>query len=220
MRTHRQRSYDIHALAEKAPNLYTHAHLPSRLEHAVLYHPSEYRRRCGYRGQKVERMLGGGGTRRELRNTKPPATPSDDDDMTPARGKTIHSVKGDAGPPRSMMGSGRREEERRNTMESRTAFPDTQYGHQTTQTRLQSETADQIICQRCSAPTSDTESFDSTTNDALSCIEWQDVRSANPLRSAVEIAKGLEPSTVERRSRLLIIAGRSRRLAAENHLWE
>ncbi|KAI0086957.1 Sodium/hydrogen exchanger family-domain-containing protein [Irpex rosettiformis] len=98
-----------------------------------------------------------------------------------------------------------------------TAFPDTQYGYQTTQTRLQSETADYILWQRYSAPSSDAASFDSATSDALSRIEWQDVHSANPLRSAVEITKGLEASTAQRRSRLLLIAGRSRRLAAENH---
>ncbi|KAI0687851.1 Sodium/hydrogen exchanger family-domain-containing protein [Cytidiella melzeri] len=98
-----------------------------------------------------------------------------------------------------------------------TAFPDTQYGHATTQTRLQSETADNIIWQRYSAPLSDVASFDSTTHDALSRIEWQTIRSATPLRAAVQSAKSLEDSTAERRSRLLIIAGRSRRLAAEDH---
>ncbi|KAI0772201.1 Sodium/hydrogen exchanger family-domain-containing protein [Irpex lacteus] len=91
-----------------------------------------------------------------------------------------------------------------------TAFPDTQYGHQTTQTRLQSETADHIIWQRYSTPSSDTESFDSTTNDALSRIEWQDLRSLTPCAAPSK-------SPRKRRSRLLIIAGRSRRLAAENH---
>lgn len=98
-----------------------------------------------------------------------------------------------------------------------TAFPDTQYGYATTQTRLQSETADNIIWKRYSPPLSDSASFDSTTHDALSRIEWQSLSSSTPLRSAIELATTLENSTADRRSRLLVITGRSRRLAAENH---
>ncbi|KAI0344479.1 hypothetical protein BDW22DRAFT_1326663 [Trametopsis cervina] len=98
-----------------------------------------------------------------------------------------------------------------------TAFPDTQYGYATTQTRLQSETADNIIWKRYSPPLSDSASLDSTTHDALSRIEWQNLSSSTPLRSAIELATTLENSTADRRSRLLVITGRSRRLAAENH---
>lgn len=79
-----------------------------------------------------------------------------------------------------------------------------------------SETADNILWARYSNP-SDDASFDSTTNDALSRVEWHDLPTTTPLRSVIEYASSLEESTSERRSRLLIIAGRSRRLAAENH---
>ena len=60
-------------------------------------------------------------------------------------------------------------------------------------------------------------SFDSATNSALCRIEWRDIRTARPLHSVIEEARTLEIGTAERRSRLLIATGRSRRLAVENH---
>lgn len=102
------------------------------------------------------------------------------------------------------------------TVQSTSGFPDTVYGHATTQTRLQSETADNVIWQRYAAP-SDAQSFDSVAGAALARVEWQEVSTPNPLRAVVDRAAALDDSTAERRSRLLIVAGRSRRLAVENH---
>lgn len=99
---------------------------------------------------------------------------------------------------------------------AQTTFPDTVYGAATTQTRMQSETADNILWSRYAAP-SETESFDSIASAALARIEWREERVASPLRAVVEHAAALEDATAERRSRLLIVAGRSRRLAVENH---
>ena len=81
---------------------------------------------------------------------------------------------------------------------------------------MQSETADNIIWTRYSL-SSETDSLDSITQDALSRIEWQEIMTPTPLRSVLEHATTLENSTAERRSRLMIVAGRSRRLAVENH---
>ncbi|PSR72300.1 hypothetical protein PHLCEN_2v11892 [Hermanssonia centrifuga] len=105
--------------------------------------------------------------------------------------------------------------ENTSTVASR-AFPDTVYGNATTQTRMQSETADNIIWLRYASPSS-TESFDSVASSALSRIEWKETSTPTPLHSLVEQAAVLEDSTSERRSRLMIVTGRSRRLAVENH---
>ncbi|GJE91672.1 sodium/hydrogen exchanger family-domain-containing protein [Phanerochaete sordida] len=102
------------------------------------------------------------------------------------------------------------------TVQSTTGFPDTVYGNATTQTRMQSETADNVIWKRYAAP-SGMESFDSIASAALPRIEWHEVSTPNPLRAVVERANELDELTAERRSRLLIVAGRSRRLAVENH---
>ncbi|KIP06857.1 hypothetical protein PHLGIDRAFT_106504 [Phlebiopsis gigantea 11061_1 CR5-6] len=97
-----------------------------------------------------------------------------------------------------------------------TAFPDTVYGAATTQTRMQSETADNILWQRYSAP-SETDSLDGIAAAALERIEWREVSTPTLLRAVVEYATQLEDATGERKSRLTVVAGRSRRLAVENH---
>ena len=71
---------------------------------------------------------------------------------------------------------------------------------------MQSETADNIIWTRYSL-SSETDSLDSITQDALSRIEWQEIMTPTPLRSVLEHATTLENSTAERRSRLMIVAG-------------
>ena len=81
---------------------------------------------------------------------------------------------------------------------------------------MQSETADNVIWKRYAAPDG-MESFDSIASAALPRIEWQEVSTPNPLRAVVDHANALEERTAERRSRLLVVAGRSRRLAVENH---
>ena len=81
---------------------------------------------------------------------------------------------------------------------------------------MQSETADNITWSRYSSP-SETDSIGSVAREALSRIEFEEISSANPLRSVVEHAAMLEDATADRRSRLMVVAGRSRRLAVENH---
>ena len=93
------------------------------------------------------------------------------------------------------------------------------YGQATTQTLLQSETADNILWSRYATP-HETATFDSATASALSRIEWAEKQTTGPLRSVVEYAAALENSTFERRSRLMVLTGRSRRLAVESHTAE
>ena len=81
---------------------------------------------------------------------------------------------------------------------------------------MQSETADNILWQRYSLP-SETEPLDSIASAALDRIEWREVSTPTPLRAVVEHAAQLEDATGERKSRLTVVVGRSRRLAVENH---
>ena len=90
-------------------------------------------------------------------------------------------------------------------------FPDTVYGHATTQTRLQSETADNIVWARYTRPT------DPALTPALARMQFLEEPSPTPLRTVLERAGKMSKAAVEERSRLLVLAGRSRRLAVENH---
>ncbi|RDX53492.1 hypothetical protein OH76DRAFT_1343339 [Lentinus brumalis] len=90
-------------------------------------------------------------------------------------------------------------------------FPDTVYGHATTQTRLQSETADNIAWARYTRPD------DPSLTPALSRIEFDEVSTPTPLHYLIERALAMSESAADERSRLLILTGRSRRLAVENH---
>jgi hypothetical protein len=56
--------------------------------------------------------------------------------------------------------------------------------------------------------------------DALSRIEFTELATPAPLHTAVESATSQLESLIEKRSRLLVVAGRSRRLAVESHQQE
>ncbi|KZT65834.1 hypothetical protein DAEQUDRAFT_814014 [Daedalea quercina L-15889] len=93
------------------------------------------------------------------------------------------------------------------------AFPDTVYDAQTTQTRIQSETADNIAWTRYSSQ----QPPDSPLASALSRISFSDIRTPAPLQTVIEYANNLSETAAERRAQPIIIVGRSRRLATENH---
>ena len=90
-------------------------------------------------------------------------------------------------------------------------FPDTVYGHATTQTRLQSETADNIAWARY------TKSDDPSLASALERMEFTEASTPIPLHYLIERALALSESAADENSRLLVLTGRSRRLAVENH---
>ncbi|KAM5539392.1 hypothetical protein V8D89_006844 [Ganoderma adspersum] len=98
-----------------------------------------------------------------------------------------------------------------NTTTIASVFPDTVYGHATTQTRLQSETADNIAWARYTRPT------DPALTPALARMEFVEEDASAPLHAVLERARKMSDAAVEERSRLLVLAGRSRRLAVENH---
>ena len=97
-----------------------------------------------------------------------------------------------------------------------TGFPDTVYGNATTQTRMQSETADSIVWSRYASREA-RQAQDARLSSALARIDFQEVRTPLPLHTIIQHANRIFDTAAVERTRLLIIAGRSRRLAVENH---
>ncbi|KAK7025215.1 Na-H-exchanger domain-containing protein [Favolaschia claudopus] len=99
-------------------------------------------------------------------------------------------------------------------------FPDTVYGHHTTETRLQSETADNIAWTKYAPPpaAADSASMSSTSSK----IEFRERGTPIPLHAAIsEVKMHQETTSTETRpARVLVVLGRSRRLAVENHAGE
>ncbi|KAI0268172.1 cation/H+ exchanger [Gloeopeniophorella convolvens] len=94
------------------------------------------------------------------------------------------------------------------------AFPNTVYSQRDTQTRLQSETADNILWELY---TSRSPSFTAPVVEALARISFQGESNARPLRRTLELANR-EASIASKP--LLVVAGRSRRMAVESHQRE
>ena len=99
-------------------------------------------------------------------------------------------------------------------------FPDTVYGYQNTETRLQSETADNILWARYADGRGFNAERTSISSGASSSarprIEFTTLSSPIPLQAAIQNATHITlPST-----KVLIVTGRSRRLAPENHRQE
>ncbi|KAH8094890.1 Sodium/hydrogen exchanger family-domain-containing protein [Cristinia sonorae] len=94
-----------------------------------------------------------------------------------------------------------------------TAFADTVYGARDTQTRLASDTADNILWERFTQPT------ESELADALRRISFTRQASSSPLHAVLESAA----ATVTQhgtQSRVTVVVGRSRRMAIESHSVE
>ncbi|KAH9480856.1 K(+)/H(+) antiporter 1 [Psilocybe cubensis] len=117
------------------------------------------------------------------------------------------------------------------TIGSRIAGPDTVYGQHNTETRLQSETADNIIWARYAplrtpannAPVSDstsTHSSSASTTSSRPQIEFRTASTPIPLHTALHEAREIALSSANHNAKLIVITGRSRRLAVENHTKE
>jgi hypothetical protein len=102
-------------------------------------------------------------------------------------------------------------------------FPDTVYGQPNTEIRMQSETADNITWARYAGPRKDTSSVSTA---ALSRIEFRELATPIPLHAAIQEADMLAESKAGegngwgKEGRLLVMAGRSKRLAVESHQAE
>jgi hypothetical protein len=87
-----------------------------------------------------------------------------------------------------------------------TGFLDTMYGNATTQTRLQSETADSITWTRyATAPSAAAEH---------SRVAFEELESPIPLHATLQRARLLQQHP---QRPVMVVVGRSRRLAVENH---
>ncbi|KAI0315604.1 hypothetical protein OF83DRAFT_1173659 [Amylostereum chailletii] len=100
------------------------------------------------------------------------------------------------------------------TVNSTVGFPDTVYGNHTTQTRLQSETADSVAWERYAAPRGPPP--EPALAAALSRVAFQDLATPVPLHAIVQ--HGVTASAAS--ARLMVVLGRSRRLAVEDHHQE
>ena len=83
---------------------------------------------------------------------------------------------------------------------------------------MQSETADHVLWTQYAEPSPETQN--GAVGAALTRIQFRETSSSVLLRTINEQAATLEDGTAERRSRLMIVVGRSRRLAVEDHSEE
>ena len=90
-------------------------------------------------------------------------------------------------------------------------LPDTIYGHVNTEIRCQSETADSVLWARYTSNLSPSD-LPSSLRAALSRIDFSEHSSPLPLHSAIHQASAHKP--------VLMVVGRSRRLAGEDHTSE
>ncbi|KAI0301119.1 Sodium/hydrogen exchanger family-domain-containing protein [Multifurca ochricompacta] len=97
------------------------------------------------------------------------------------------------------------------SVRSTTGFPDTMYGNETAHTRLQSETADNVTWGRYASfsPAADE---DTALGDALLRVTFEDLGSPMPLHAALHRARACASDRT-----IIVVVGRSRRLAVEDH---
>jgi hypothetical protein len=101
------------------------------------------------------------------------------------------------------------------------AFPDTIYGPESTQHRLESETADNLTWNRFA--NREPGALSHETELALAHITFHEASSATPLADCIDRVSKLGHAEQElgaqqmSRKNVMIIAGRGRRLATENH---
>ncbi|KAJ7623138.1 Sodium/hydrogen exchanger family-domain-containing protein [Roridomyces roridus] len=99
-------------------------------------------------------------------------------------------------------------------------FPDTVYGPPTTETRMQSETADNIAWDKY-VPSTNADGA-STSSTPPPGIEFRELTSPIPLHAVIREVNLLSDTVAsqERAPRVLLVVGRSRRMAVENHAGE
>ena len=93
---------------------------------------------------------------------------------------------------------------------TQTTFPDTVYGAQTTQTRMASETADNLLWTKL------TTAGVPELASAFTRLTFREESSAHPLHHILGIAANTAPA----HARQVVVTGRSRRMAVESHEGE
>ncbi|KAH8109265.1 Sodium/hydrogen exchanger family-domain-containing protein [Phellopilus nigrolimitatus] len=102
------------------------------------------------------------------------------------------------------------------TVGSMTGHPDTVYGHFTTQTRLQSETADNIAWARYATPPAG-ETYPPRVVEALTRMTFSELASPTPLQAIIEQTMAQMGHAAAHEKSPIVVLGRSRRLAVEDH---
>ncbi|THV05519.1 hypothetical protein K435DRAFT_834857, partial [Dendrothele bispora CBS 962.96] len=93
------------------------------------------------------------------------------------------------------------------------AAADTVYGHHNTETRLASDTADNILWERY---TSSSTSRSPVLSSALSRITFSSVNTSKPLQAAVDSVTSSDVKSIASGRRTVAVVGRSRRMAVES----
>ena len=93
-------------------------------------------------------------------------------------------------------------------------FPNTVYSPLGTQVRMESDTADNLLWNRV---TSTNSPFSAEVRAAMSRISFRNESAARPLHRMLELASS---ETSQTSKPLLVVAGRSRRMAVESHKRE
>jgi hypothetical protein len=96
---------------------------------------------------------------------------------------------------------------------------DTVYAHHNTQTRLQSETADDVTW-GLYAEGREKEGVSEVVREALARVEFVEMETPKPLHAIVGRVNEIVELMGQRKTRVLVMVGRSRRLAVENHTAE
>jgi hypothetical protein len=92
------------------------------------------------------------------------------------------------------------------------------YGNATTQTRMQSETADGISWARYAAPSSEQiQSHTRPLRDALLRATFEELASPTPLHATLQRVRLMQQQQQQHSSVIVVVVGRSRRLAVEDH---
>lgn len=100
------------------------------------------------------------------------------------------------------------------TMHASVIGADTIYGQHSTQTRLASDTSDNLLWNKYTTPTY---SHSSQVTTALTRITFHDENTLQPLRRVVELAKETAALSIAQSGKtLIVLVGRSRRLAVES----
>ena len=86
------------------------------------------------------------------------------------------------------------------------------YGNATTQTRMQSETADGIAWARYAAPSAAEQSHTQPLRDALLRATFEELASPTPLHATLQRVR-----LMQQQQHVVVVVGRSRRMAVEDH---
>lgn len=89
------------------------------------------------------------------------------------------------------------------------------YGNATTQTRLLSETADGISWARYAAPSAEQSRHTQPLRDALLRTTFEELASPTPLHATLQRVRLMQQE--QQRSHIVVVVGRSRRMAVEDH---